>query len=168
MDYSKIGRDLAGIALIDMDQLIMKIEKEHYESFQEKRINIQLNLLGQGVMLQGNEGHFYTVINNLVLNARDALFDPANIGKEKSVIEITSEIVNSFYRLHVNDNGIGIPEEHISKIYDAFFSSKPESGTGLGLSFVQKSVLLYNGTIDVRSEYGIGTSFIVNFPMKTD
>ena len=68
------------------------------------------------------------------------------------------------YCLAVADNGVGIPAERIGKIYDTFFSLKPETGTGLGLGVVKKTVSLYGGTIDVTSRVGEGTTFTVTLP----
>jgi signal transduction histidine kinase len=66
---------------------------------------------------------------------------------------------------------VGIPEEHRPKIFKAFFSTKPETGTGLGLGMVKKLVNLYNGTINVDSVVGKGTTFTLDFqlfPEKED
>jgi len=91
-----------------------------------------------------------------------------------------SETVNStgrgaplehpFYTVQIKDNGVGIPEENLSRIYEAFFSTKPESGTGLGLGFAQKIVSVYDGTIEVKSEVGSGrrsggTTLTVTWPV---
>ena len=69
----------------------------------------------------------------------------------------------------VKDDGIGISEEHLDKIWERFYRidksrSRENGGTGLGLSMVRWIVNLHNGTIHVESIEGIGTSFIFRFP----
>jgi signal transduction histidine kinase len=85
--------------------------------------------------------------------------------REKS-IEIASRKEENKYIVEITDNGVGISPENISKIYNAFFSTKPDSGTGLGLSMVQKIISMYNGTIAVRSEVNKGTTFMVTLPLE--
>ncbi|MBP7282096.1 MAG: ATP-binding protein [Leptospiraceae bacterium] len=75
---------------------------------------------------------------------------------------------DSNYSLSIIDNGIGIPQENLNRIYNPFFSTKPESGTGLGLGVVNKIVNLYNGKITVESEYKKGTKFTVTFPSQQE
>ena len=72
--------------------------------------------------------------------------------------------------IEVADTGIGIPEEHIPQIFERFYvvdksRSKKSGGTGLGLSIVKHIVLAHQGTINVRSRVGAGTTFIVTLPL---
>jgi len=190
MEYSKISQITDVADEVNLDQLIESIVEEQSEVFKEQKVKVRLNLRGQGVRIKGHETNFHTVLNNLILNARDALIDPMNQNKEghridgplpdEFLIEIMSETVNStgrgappehpFYTVQIKDNGVGIPEKNLSRIYEAFFSTKPESGTGLGLGFAQKIVSVYGGTIEVESEVGSGrrsggTTFTVTFPV---
>jgi signal transduction histidine kinase len=64
----------------------------------------------------------------------------------------------------VKDNGIGIRPEHKERIFETFFSTKPDSGTGLGLKVVEKYVSNYGGTISFDSKYGEGTEFVITLP----
>jgi signal transduction histidine kinase len=68
--------------------------------------------------------------------------------------------------VEVADTGIGIPEEHIPQIFERFYvvdksRSKKSGGTGLGLSIVKHIVLAHQGTVDVRSRVGAGTTFTI-------
>ncbi len=65
----------------------------------------------------------------------------------------------------IADTGSGIPAEHLDKIFSPFFSTK-ETGTGLGLSEVHKVVQAHQGLIEVKSEVGVGTTFIIKLPLK--
>ena len=74
-------------------------------------------------------------------------------------------------RIIVEDTGIGIPREHIPRIFERFYvvdksRSRQSGGTGLGLSIVKHIVLMYNGKINVESKVGIGTRFEIVLPVK--
>jgi signal transduction histidine kinase len=65
--------------------------------------------------------------------------------------------------IRVSDTGVGIPPENLAKIFDLYFTTK-DSGTGIGLSLVYRTVQLHNGDIDVESTPGKGTTFIIKMP----
>jgi PAS domain S-box-containing protein len=69
--------------------------------------------------------------------------------------------------LHIEDTGHGIATEHLDRIWDAFFTTKPVGqGTGLGLSITQRVITRHGGTIRVESRFGDGASFIVELPIE--
>jgi len=69
----------------------------------------------------------------------------------------------------MRDSGVGIPEENVVRIFDPFFTTKPEGeGTGLGLSVSYGIVSRHRGRIEVESDVGIGTTFIVSLPLQAD
>jgi signal transduction histidine kinase len=70
-------------------------------------------------------------------------------------------------RVAVADTGPGIPPEHLSKVFDPFYTTK-QSGTGLGLSVSYGIVQDHHGTIDVESAPGRGTTFVLAFPAVSD
>ena len=78
-------------------------------------------------------------------------------------IHIKIEQINRKVKISVQDNGIGIAEDMYERIFEPNFTSK-SSGKGLGLSMVKKMVTDYQGEISLRSEIGVGTSFIIIFP----
>ncbi len=108
------------------------------------------------------------VIVNLISNARHALrADP----RQSKILRITVRQVESQGRRHVHieffDNGVGIPEENIDKVFDPFFTTRRNSGgTGLGLSLSFAIIHDYGGRITVESEPGGFTRFIVELPAK--
>jgi two-component system sensor histidine kinase AtoS len=65
----------------------------------------------------------------------------------------------------VADTGQGIPAERLSRIFDPFFTTK-EKGMGLGMAITHRIVEDHKGTIDVKSEVGVGTTFTVCFPLN--
>src|SRR5690606_15647446 len=69
--------------------------------------------------------------------------------------------------VEVSDDGAGIPAEVQSRIFDPFFTTKPQGkGTGLGLAIVRDIVEEHRGTIEVKSEVGVGTTFTVRLPLR--
>ncbi len=103
------------------------------------------------------------VLNNLAVNAADAMHDGGDLTISTRFDEANGKII-----VKVSDNGIGIKEEDLSKIYDPFFTTKETGkGTGLGLSVTYSIVQRHNGTIRVESTVGKGTTFTIEFPVDT-
>jgi len=71
---------------------------------------------------------------------------------------------NRRVRVRVEDTGVGIAPENLTKIFELYYTTK-ERGTGLGLSMVYRTIQIHNGDIDVESTVGVGTSFIVVLPL---
>jgi PAS domain S-box-containing protein len=100
----------------------------------------------------------HQVLMNLLTNAREAMPDGGTIDVETSPAERPGWV-----RLRVVDTGTGIPTEAISKVFDPFYTTK-RTGTGLGLSVTYGIIEEHGGTIDVRSQPGLGTTFTLEFP----
>lgn len=87
-----------------------------------------------------------------------------------SGLRLTLKAEDGMARLTVEDTGIGIEPEHLEKIFDPFWQGNPSlarkgSGTGLGLAICRRIVDLLGGEIEVTSEVGSGTSFVVRLPI---
>ena len=89
-------------------------------------------------------------------------------------LSVKLESCNDQILLHIEDNGVGIAEEHLNEIFNPLFTTKlsskdeNEQGTGLGLSFCKKMIESYNGTIAVSSKVGQGTCFVISLPMAKE
>ena len=111
-------------------------------------------------------------ISRVVLNMLNNAFYAVNERQKKSgtdykpEIKVTTKKENNRILISVRDNGMGMPKEVMDKIFQPFFTTKPTGeGTGLGLSLSYDIVTKgHNGTIDVRSEQGSGTEFIISLP----
>ncbi len=106
-----------------------------------------------------------SLLEQLIINLIDNAIKYTDEGKV--VLEISHN--DNFVKLTVKDTGIGIPAEHINRIFERFYvvdksRSKRHGGTGLGLSIVKHIVLLHNGKIDVKSTPGKGSTFTVYLP----
>lgn len=98
--------------------------------------------------------HLRQVIWNLLLNAAESIFDKGNI-----IVFMTHNKPN-LVRLHISDDGCGMSKDLIQSIFDPFFTTK-SNGTGLGLSIVHRILENYNGRLEVESEIGQGSDFII-------
>jgi two-component system NtrC family sensor kinase len=107
-------------------------------------------------------GRLHQVLMNLIANAVDA------IAGEGRIMIATSQTAANFL-ISVRDTGAGIAEEIRSKIFDPFFTTKPiGQGTGLGLAISYGIVQDHGGSIEVQSEEGAGTEFIVRIPLDLE
>lgn len=84
-----------------------------------------------------------------------------------SAVKIASETQEELLQLVIRDTGPGIKEEERAYLFDPFFTTK-EGGTGLGLSIAYSIVQKHNGQIEVESEVGKGTSFILSLPLSKE
>lgn len=107
-------------------------------------------------------GKLHQVLMNLIANAVDA------IEGEGKIVIATSRTAH-FFLISVRDSGAGIPEGIQSKIFDPFFTTKPlGQGTGLGLAISYGIVQDHGGSIEVKSERGVGSEFLIKIPVDLE
>ena len=114
-----------------------------------------------------NIGELNQVFLNLIVNAAHAIRESGK-DAETGRIRITTERVRDRVLIHVSDNGCGIPKENVDRIFDPFFTTKEVGrGTGQGLA-IARSIIVdkHGGFIEVQSEPGVGTSFILSLPLE--
>ena len=144
-------------APVDINVVITDVLSLLEHQFRSSRIQVRRELAAAAVV-QGQEYKLQQVFLNLFLNARDAMpkggwLSVSTAGAGESVI------------IEVGDTGAGIPTEHISRIYDPFFTTKPDgAGTGLGLSVTYGIVQEHGGTLTCESAVGQGTRFTLMLP----
>ena len=161
MQYSKLGHSAKGTEKVDIAALIRTIVDEGEDDFHENNIRVHVEA-PQVAMMTGDEVQYYSIFKNLINNARDALVERYE-GSSGAEIGVVVEPHQTRWKVAISDNGVGIKPESIKKIFSAFFSTKPETGTGLGLGMVKKLVSLYDGDISVESDVGVGTTFTLTF-----
>ncbi|MCU0755178.1 MAG: ATP-binding protein [Xanthomonadales bacterium] len=122
------------------------------------RAEIELDL-GELPELRVNPSQINQVLLNLVTNAAQAI---EGYGK----VRIQSRADEEGISISVEDNGSGIPATHLHRIFEPFFSTKPQGeGTGLGLPIARKIIAEHGGSIEVHSTVGEGTRFVVRLPL---
>ena len=142
-------------------------------------VSIELDLIhGHDLALvKVDERQMEQVLINLAVNARDAMGGTGHLTIETDnytnaeVIELVSEDLpaGDWVRIRVRDTGCGISKENLSRIFEPFFTTKEVGeGTGLGLATVYGIVRQTGGFLDVESEVGEGTSFVIYLPQTLD
>lgn len=148
--------------IICIGELLSTIEKVIYPKATYE--NVELLLLNEfkgDPFVLGEEGKLKQVLLNLLKNSLESM---ENGGK------LTVQLKNSerdCVTIVIRDTGKGIQEEHIQKVFMPYFTTR-QSGTGLGLPFVLKTVEEHGGTISVSSELGQGACFIITFPLALE
>jgi PAS domain S-box-containing protein len=132
------------------------------------RVNYQFSFDGNLRLVDVDEGQMSQVIHNLVINADHAMPEGGTIAIRCSnvadgVPDILPSLEHGYVRVSVEDHGIGIPKEHLTKIFDPYFTTK-QKGSGLGLATTYSIVKKHGGHIAVESEQGRGTTFHVYLP----
>ena len=102
------------------------------------------------------------VFVNLLVNAAQAI-------EKKGEIRIMTRVLDGQVEIRISDTGLGIPKENLPKIFDPFFTTKDVGkGTGLGLNVAYNIIKKHNGAMDVETEVGTGTTFIIRIPVGRD
>lgn len=166
INFSKIGHISEKIENISIHSILTNLVKELEMETQENHIQISIELAENDFSLQGNSSHLYSIFHNLIRNAKEALLTSSTHHHASSRIQIRSLDEDAYFSVLVEDNGIGIPKKDLQQIYTPFFSTKSNTGTGLGLGYVKKILSLYQGKIEVESIEGKGTTFRISFPKK--
>lgn len=121
-------------------------------------------LIPPGILMDSQPGPLGQIVINLINNAYLHAFEDRSDG----VLTFSASVVGDQVHLRVADNGVGIPAEHLDKIFQSFFSTKiGQGGTGLGMAIVQNLVTqTLGGHITVESTVGQGTCFDIRLPRE--
>lgn len=143
----------------DLNQSIEKVIALLQHELVKIQAKIDLDLQPGMPPINASEDHLQSVWVNLIINALDAA---ANQPLE---IKVTTRYADGEFLILVADNGQGIPQDRISRIFTPFFTTKaPGRGTGLGLSICHRIVKNHGGEIRVESRVGHGTRFVIVLP----
>jgi signal transduction histidine kinase/CheY-like chemotaxis protein len=143
-------------------------------SFLREGIELKLVCAQDGAWVLADKTQLIQVLVNLVVNARDAINTAGTIGIELDQVELTPaeaemhglERTGKYVRLVVNDSGQGMDEATRSQVFEPFFTTKEVGkGTGLGLSTVYGIIKQHLGTIQVESQSGLGSRFVILLPL---
>ena len=144
----------------DLNELLGEVLTITRSELSSNHIRLQHHIDEGLPQIRGSKDKLKQVFLNLIANARDAM-------PEGGTLDISACANNGMVRIAVKDTGVGIPQEHLNRIFDAFFTTKSKvSGVGLGLSVSYGIVSQHRGSIEVESRVGHGSTFTVLLPYE--
>jgi len=139
-----------------------------------ENIDLAITLCPEAAPILADQGQIEQIVMNLVVNAADAMPNGGKISIQTKLYEIDQgyldlhpgTITGEHVILSISDTGEGMDEETLGQIFEPFFSTKGELGTGLGLATAYGIVKQHKGSIYVYSEPGLGTTFKIYLPVN--
>ncbi len=151
----------------DMDAWLGKLVEDEAKRL-AACINVTCYLGLDGFQVPFDPGRLQRAVTNLVGNASEAMVGNGHVPLPTQTrvpeIKIISRIVGQFAEIEVADNGPGIPDELLAKIRDPLFTTK-SFGTGLGIPAVEQIAAQHGGSLDIQTELGVGTRFVLRLPL---
>ena len=153
MDYAK---DMITKERVDVSELFADIAQETAIAMASRQMTLH-NYLPGDIVIQGNHSLLYSIFRNLMDNA-------INYAGQGTTIEISATQHSDHWHFTFKDNGVGIPAQHLSRIFERFYRidkgrSRDMGGTGLGLAIVKNAILLHGGTITITAPETGGLTF---------
>ncbi len=143
---------------VDLNGLLRELEALLSPEWQPAGVQFVANLDPEVPSIRADEELLRQAFLNILLNACQAM------PKGGTVAVTTTLDQGEYARITISDEGTGIPADELEKIFRLYYTTKA-GGTGIGLSLVYRIVQLHDGSIDVSSEVGKGTSFVVRLPL---
>lgn len=160
LDYSRNARIQVLNEEVDIAELINGIVTDH--SYMREIGDIEVLKEVSSDKIVTDRQRLSIVLSNLVSNA----IKYHDSEKENQFIKLTAFSEEDCFRIIVKDNGLGIKEEHLPKLFDMFYTvSSKAKGSGIGLYILKDTISILQGEISVHSEYGKGTEFHVTLPL---
>ena len=158
-DFSRMPRPVfAAVNLNDIVKSVVKLFAPRFSAVGRPPVNPEVHLDEDLPVIQADASLLHRALENLVLNAMDAM--PAG-----GVLMIRTSQQDGDVELEVSDTGSGLSAEESERLFAPYYATK-QHGTGLGLAIVQSVVSDHGGRITVESETGVGTSFHITLPAK--
>ena len=150
----------------DVNALVLEAETLVAKRLRENNVRIEKELLPTLPLIRASADQLKQVLLNLFLNATEAMPTGGRliVATQTGGGELDAYSADAV-RIDVRDTGTGISEEAVARIFEPFFSTKMEKGTGLGLWVSHGIVQAHGGTLKVRSRSGQGTTFTITLPI---
>ena len=163
LKFAETYRSLNKITTLNLKKVYVRELFAHLHqlmqpTFEQKGIELEIILKNPELQMQADVGLLEQVFINLIVNAMEAVKEAA----QPKIILSADQSLDRKIILKVADNGQGMPEEVMEKIFIPFFSTK-KNGSGIGLSLCKQIVMLHRGTIQVQSKEGQGSVFVLQF-----
>ena len=149
------------LAWCDLNQVIDRCLRLVQHKLEMSGIQTNLSLEQELPAAHCDPAQIEQVVLAMVINAIDAMPQGGNLW-------ISTRVIAGFaLELVIRDDGIGIPEEHLARIFEPFYTTKESGGSGLGLAISQNIVERHGGHIDMKSVVGEGTTFKITLPIDS-
>ena len=163
-DFARQRRD-HDFELVSIDQILAdasEITRPRWKNCAEAlNIHITLELQNRSnAHIMGDDSELREVLVNMVFNAIDAM-------PEGGTLSLSSRVVGEAVVITVADTGIGMSPEVRSRVFDPFFTTKGKAGLGLGLAVSFGIIRRHRGNVEVESQHGHGTKFIITLPVAS-
>lgn len=158
IDYSKNKRKEVVMEPVSLQELFDEAISQLMHIENANRIKFTKELLVDEI--QSDNLRLKIIISNLISNA----IKYADNEKQEMYVSIKTYLIDGFHKIEVSDNGIGINDEYKDNIFEMYFGTNKNKGSGLGLYIVKEAVENIKGNISVSSQSNIGSKFIVTIP----
>lgn len=159
-DFLSINKIKIEKEIMDVNLLLENIYHNFSPILEERNIETQFDIGDDELFIIGDYNRLSQVLINLIKNSIEAIPE-----QKKGKIKVSLENSKTNLKIIVEDNGIGMKPEELSKIKEPFFTTK-QRGTGLGIYLSNEIIREHNGSIKYLSKEGIGTTVTLNFPKK--
>lgn len=160
IDYSRNKRTKDVLKQVSLVEIVKDAIEQHQYAENVQKITIEQEIITDKTY--SDALRLKIIINNLLSNA----IKYADFAKEKPTISIKIYPAEKDFIIQIEDNGIGINKQYLNRIFEMFFVTNKNKGTGLGLYIVKEAIENLNGNITVESKINVGTKFIVTIPIQ--
>lgn len=161
ISYARAGKNMEETQLVDLNIVLLFVKNNLHNLIQRSNANIETDQLP---MVEGHQTPYMQLFQNIISNG--IKYQSEGV---QPYIQIRCRETDKFYTISISDNGIGMGDEYLDKIFEPFtrlHSRQNYEGTGIGLAICRRITTRYGGQLRVESQIGEGTTFFLELPKK--